>query len=331
MPERGDDPAAIGAPPATPATTLTTVTIPHPEPGDLWARVFQEIDGKRVLLANGIGVTIIPGVPEAPAGDLVPREVGALPDAPLRAAIDAALIAGPLGREAGLATWVRTPVLHRLRYGLDEEHASVERLVGHYGVDLRGLLDKLAAGALRCQIEGHSAPITPTHCQAFREAADALAARRKTLAAVCDGLVRREVDRGWNPTQAVELLDLDALQWTLGLAFEDVVFDAPTAPLQRAILVLLRAVAAVGRVTPWSPETVQEQQNVVACFDQAACLLEACRPSIGGRSARAMGFLAEIRATERLLRAVRPRSRRVGRPRFIVEREVASDLVAFLL
>jgi hypothetical protein len=246
--------------------------------------------------------------------------------------IRARLVAGQLGREAGLETWVRFAVLHRLLHGLDEEEPSVERLVDHYGVALGGLLDELVMGALRCQAEGRPAPITAAHCQTLSQAANALAALRETLAAVWDGRVRLDVERGSDPAQAVELLNLDALYGAVGgLEFDPLVIGPATDPVQGSVLVLLRAAAAVRRALPHSPDHVPGPAAQVDVFDQSARILVNCRANLEAGSGTARSFLDEIRATEQLLRAVRLQSRGVGRPRLDVEREVGTALVKFLV
>jgi hypothetical protein len=295
-------------------------------------RLWGQRGSRRVQLGIGTLGSIEPRVPETAAGDSAPVPIcaDASPDAAYPATIRAGLVGGPLGREAGLATWVRLPVLYRLLRGLDEEQPSVERLISHYGVDISGLLEQLATGALRCQVEGHPAPITAAHCQTLCEAANALAGLCETLVAVWESRVRREIELGCDAAQAVELLDLHALYGAVGVEFEHFVFGAPTDPVQESILVLLRGAAAVRGALPHTPADVQGRAALVELLENAARILCDCRPSVEASGGTATGFLDEIRATEHLLSAVRPRARRVGRPRFVVEREVATALVKFL-
>jgi hypothetical protein len=292
------------------------------------AHVYKEIDGRRVLLGIGEGVTITPGAPEPPAGDMIPRAAESLP--PSLTAIDAALAAGPLGREAGLATWAHTRVRRRLRHGLSEELPSVDRLVGHYGVDLRGLLDRLATGGLRCEIEGQPAAITPAQCAILRAAADVLATSEDALATAWTARVEHDVASGWEPTSALELLDLDAVVFRVGLEFDSFVFATSPDPAPATARVLLRAAAAICPEAARSPTDPHDAR--IALLDEAARIIAERRPSVGpGRRARPGDFLAEIRATVRMLRTIHPRTRRPGRPRLAVERAVAVDLITFLL
>jgi hypothetical protein len=318
MEDRGDDPAAPGARPAVPAALAAM-------PAGAMVRVSVQTGGRRVLLGVGTWGGIEPGILETGV-----RAV-ASPDSPYRAMIRAALAARLLDREAGLVTWIHYHHFHRLLHGLNEEKHSVERLTGHYGVDSGGLLDQLATGALRCQVSGHPAPITAAHCRSFCQTAKALAVLRESLVAVWESRVRTEIDLGSDRAQAVELLNLDALYCAVELEFERFVFGAPIDPLQANVLVLLRAAAAVRRAVPQTPADVQARAPLVELFEHDARTLADSRLSIDATVGTAPGFLDEIRATEHLLRTVRPRSLREGRPRFTVEREVASNLVRFLV
>jgi hypothetical protein len=246
--------------------------------------------------------------------------------------IRACLVAGRLGREAGLASWVHWAVLHRLLDGFEEEQPTFDRLVGApNNVDLGGLLDELSTGALRCQVEGHPAPITPKHCWTLSRAADALTALREKLVPGWESHVRLEVDRGWDQAQAVELTDLTALYGATGLEFEHFVFTTPTDPVQASVLVLLRAAEIVREALPQTPDDVQGRAPLVELLEQSARILGDCRPSVEAGSSPPTNVLDKIHETEHLLRAVRPRLRRVGRPRFVVERQVATGLVKFLV
>jgi hypothetical protein len=319
MEDRGDNPVAPGAQPAVPVALAAV-------PAGSMVRVSIQTGGRRVLLGIGTFGSIEPGILETGV-----RAV-ASPDAPYLAMIRDRLVAGPLGREAGVATWIRLPVVHRLLHGFDEEQHTVERLVGRpYNVDFGALLDQLATGALRCQVAGHPKTIKDAHCTILCRAANVLEALRETLAVVWDGRVRLEVERGSDPAQAVELLNLDALHGAVGVEFDPFVFGPATDPLQESVLVLLRAAAAVRGALPQSPDDVRERAPLVEDLDQAARILCDCRPSVEGSGGTATGFLDEIRATEQLLRAVRPWKRERGRPRLTVEREVATALVAFLV
>jgi hypothetical protein len=295
-------------------------------------RVWVKTGGRRVLHWIGTLGSIEPGTSEPAAEDSLPNPLRAvaLSDTPYRAMIRAGLVPGPLGREAGLATWVRLPVFYRLLEGLDEEQPTVERLISHYGVDLDRLLEQLATGALRCQVEGHPAPITPTHCQTLCRGAAALAELGESLVAVCESRINLEIERGSDPAQAVELLDLDALHGAMGVEFDPLMFNLPTDPLQGHILVLLRAAVLVRGALLETPDLERWRASLVELLEKCARILGDCRPSVAGSSGTATGLLDQIRATEHWLRAVRPRSRRVGRPSFVVEREVAMALVDFL-
>ena len=343
MPDRGGDRVALseaqGRAAIAPGDVIGGTSL-----AGAMARVFVEVEGRRKLLAIGTLGGIELRTPRAAAGEAALsatgalHATGALPDSPLRTAIHAGLVDGRLGHDAGLATWVRTASLHRLLYGLTEEHQSVERLVSHYGVDLRGLLDQLAVAAVRCQTAGHPAPITIAHCRVLCQAASELAARQDALGASWTARVQDAIGRGYDGTTAIELLDLDALQTIVGLDFEDFVFGDtfmfghPTDPAQRAVLVLLRAAATIAWDMPHSATAGPGRDAITALFDQAARIVEDGRVNVGaGSDTTRAGFLDEIGATVHLLRAVRPRSLRVGRPRFTVERAVASDLVAFLV
>jgi hypothetical protein len=289
--------------------------------------------GQRVLLGIGTFSGIEFGVPETagdgPSSIQVPAEVP--PEASYRAIVRAGLMGGRLGREVGIAPWVRLPVLYRLLHGLDEEQPTVEHLIDHYGVDLDGLLEQLATGALRCQVEGRPAPITPRHCQTLCWGADALAALREVLVAAWEARITLEIERGLDPAQAVELLDLDALHGAMGVEFEPLMFNLSTDSVQGSILVLLRAAAVVRGAFPDTPDDVRGRAPLEELLEKCARILGDCRPSVEGSSGTGTGFLDQIRATEHRLRAVRPRLRREGRPRFTVERAVASDLVRFLV
>jgi hypothetical protein len=238
---------------------------------------------------------------------------------------------GRLGREVGIAPWARLPVLYRLLHGLDEEQPTVERLIDYYGVDLDGLLEQLATGAMRSQVEGRPAPITPRHCRTLCRGAAALAELQEILVAVWESRINLEIERGSDPAQAVELLDLDALHGALGVEFDPLMFNLPTDPLQGSILVLLRAAVVVRGALPQTPDDVRGRAPLVGVLEKCARILGDCRPRVEGSSGTGTGFLDQIRATEHWLRAVRPRLRREGRRRFTVERAMASDLVRFLV
>src|SRR5262249_19806868 len=245
-------------------------------------------------------------------------------------AIDAAFAAGPLRHEAGLATWAHTLVRLRLRHGLSEELASVGGLVWHYGVDLRGLLDRLAPGGLRCQVERQPRTLTPAQCATLREAGDVVATSEDALATAWTARVEHDVASGWEPTTAVELLDLDAMVFMVGLEFDSFVFATSLYPAPATVLVLLRAAATIGCEAARSRTDRRDAR--IALLEEAVRIIAECRPSVRpGCPARAADFLAEIRATVRMLRTIRPRTRRPGRPRLIVEQAVADDLVAFLV
>ena len=296
-------------------------------------RVWGNRGGRRVLLGIGTLGGIESGVPET-AGDgpspiRVPAD--ASPEASYQAIVRAGLMGGRLGREVGIAPWVRLPVLYRLLQGLDEEQPTVERLIDRYGVDLDGLLEQLATGALRCQVEGRPAPITSWHCQTLCRGAAALAALRESLVAVCESRINLEIERGSDPAQAVELLDLDALHGAMGVEFDPLMFNLPTDRLQGSMLVLLRAAAVVRGALPQTPDDVRGRAPLVGVLEKCARILGDCRPSVEENGGTTTGFLDQIRATEHWLRAVRPRLRRKGRRRFTVERAVASDLVRFLV
>jgi hypothetical protein len=258
----------------------------------------------------------------------------ASPETPYQARVRAALVGAPLSGEAGLATWIHWAVLCRLLHGCYEEQPTVERLVGPpYHVDLGGLLDTLVRGAMRCQVEGHPAAITARHCRILSRAADALGALRERLVAGWESFVQREIELGGDTAQAIELLDLTALYSAVGLELESLVFGvcSTTDTVQKNMLVLLRAAAAVRGALPQTPEDVQGRAPLVALFVHCARIFGDCRPSVDANDGAPTGFLDELRATERSLRAVRPRRGKVGRPRFVVEREVAIDLVKFLV
>src|SRR5262245_8309624 len=112
MDDRGDDPAPPGVRRVVPAALAAV-------PAGAMVRVSVQAGGRRRLLAVGTFGGIEAGIPETAAEDPTPIRVGAVasPDVPYRAMIRAGLVAGPLGREAGLATWVRLPILHRLLHG----------------------------------------------------------------------------------------------------------------------------------------------------------------------------------------------------------------------
>jgi hypothetical protein len=315
MTNRGDDfsvPAPEDAiPPAAPAAQIV--------------RVFVERDGRRVLLAAGPLDRIDRVISSSRRGDSAPR-AGDVLDTLRRFPIHAALLDGPLGREAGLSTWVRTSVLYRLCYGLDEEQPSLDLLVNRYGVELRGLVARVVTAALRSHAEGRTAPITAAHQRTLRRAADALAVRRDMLAAAWNDRVRRDVARGWTATHAVEMLDVDALHDAIGLAFDHGVVAPVTDRVQQAALVLRRAALTAGG----PPGRTPAADEVRVLFNRAASILDDSRPVLAGGRATTAGFRRQIEATERLLRGVRRQSRKAGRPVLVVERAVATDLVTFL-
>ena len=149
--------------------------------------------------------------------------------------------------------------------------------------------------------------------------------------AVCESRINLEIERGSDPAQAVELLDLDALHGAMGVEFDPLMFNLPTDPLQGSILVLLRAAVVVRGALLQTPDVERWRASLVELLEKGARILGDCRPSVAGSSGTATGLLDQIRATEHWLRAVGPRRRREGRPRFTVERAVASDLVRFLV
>jgi hypothetical protein len=128
----------------------------------------------------------------------------------------------------------------------------------------------------------------------------------------------------------VELLDLHALYGAVGVEFEHFVVGAPTDPIEASTLVLLRAAAEVRGALPDTPADVQGRAPLVELLENGARILCDCRPSVEASGGTTTAFRDEIRATECLLRAVHPRARGVGSPRFVVEREVAAALVKFL-